>query len=136
SSSSASSAWSSVRPAGGRAAGPSELATIMLYLIIGIIASGSDFTSLAEAPLYLVAGIIVLLVHIVIMLIYAKLTKTELFSIAVASTANIGGIASAPVVAGAFNRQLVPVGVLFALIGAFAGTFLGLWTAQIMSGIG
>ena len=120
----------------GRAAGSSELATIMLYLIIGIIASGSDFTSLAEAPLYLVAGIIVLLVHIVIMLIYAKLTKTELFSIAVASTANIGGIASAPVVAGAFNRQLVPVGVLFALIGAFAGTFLGLWTAQIMSGIG
>src|SRR5699024_1521283 len=56
----------------GRAAGSSELATVMLYLIIGIIASGSDFTSLAEAPLYLVAGIIVLLVHIVIMLIYAK----------------------------------------------------------------
>nr|WP_209044111.1 DUF819 family protein [Brevibacterium marinum] len=120
----------------GRAAGSSELATIMLYLIIGVIASGSDFTSLAEAPLYLVTGVIVLLVHIVIMLVYAKLTKTELFSIAVASTANIGGIASAPVVAGAFNRQLVPVGVLFALIGTFSGTFLGLWAAQLMSGIG
>ena len=88
----------------GKAAGSNELATILLYLIIGIIASGSDFTSLAEAPLYLVAGIIVLVVHIVIMLIYAKLSRTELFSIAVASTANIGGIASAPVVAGAFNR--------------------------------
>ncbi|MDN6530222.1 MAG: DUF819 family protein, partial [Brevibacterium sp.] len=120
----------------GRVAGSSQLATIMLYLIIGIIASGSDFTSLAEAPLYLVVGVIVLLVHIIIMLVYAKLTKTELFSIAVASTANIGGIASAPVVAGAFNRQLVPVGVLFALIGTFSGTFLGLWAAQIMSGIG
>lgn len=117
----------------GRAAGSSQLATIMLYLIIGIIASGSDFTSLAEAPLYLVAGLIVLFVHIVIMLIYAKLTKTELFSIAVSSTANIGGIASAPVVAGAFNKQLVPVGVLFALIGAFSGTFLGLLAAQLMS---
>ncbi|MDN5793760.1 MAG: DUF819 family protein, partial [Brevibacterium aurantiacum] len=120
----------------GRAAGSSQLATIMLYLIIGIIASGSDFTSLAEAPIYLVAGVIVLLVHIVIMLVYAKLTKTELFSIAVASTANIGGIASAPVVAGAFNRALVPVGVLFALIGTFSGTFLGLLGAQMMSGIG
>ena len=120
----------------GRSAGSNQLATIMLYLIIGIIASGSDFTSLAEAPIYLVAGVIVLLVHIVIMLVYAKLTKTELFSIAVASTANIGGIASAPVVAGAFNRQLVPVGVLFALIGTFSGTFLGLWSAQLMSGIG
>src|SRR5699024_12447413 len=99
----------------------SELATIMLYLIIGIIASGSDFTSLAEAPLYLVAGIIVLLVHIVIMLIYAKLTKTELFSIAVASTANIGGIASAPVGAGAVNRQPVPVRVPFGPLRAVAG---------------
>lgn len=119
----------------GRTAGSNELATILLYLIIGIIASGSDFTSLAEAPLYLVAGILVLLVHIAIMLIYAKLTRTELFSIAVASTANIGGIASAPVVAGAFNRQLVPVGVLFALMGTFLGTFLGLWSAQILSGL-
>ena len=119
----------------GKTAGSNELATILLYLIIGIIASGSDFTSLAEAPLYLVAGIIVLVVHIVIMLIYAKLSRTELFSIAVASTANIGGIASAPVVAGAFNRQLVPVGVLFALMGTFLGTFLGLWSAQILSGL-
>ncbi|WP_211978777.1 DUF819 family protein [Brevibacterium sp. W7.2] len=120
----------------GRVRGSSELATIMLYIIIGIIASGSDFTSLTQAPLYLVAGLIVIVVHAAIMLVYAKLTKTELFSIAVASTANIGGIASAPVVAGAFNRQLVPVGVLFALMGTFLGTFLGLASAQIMSGLG
>ncbi len=120
----------------GRVRGSSELATIMLYVIIGIIASGSDFTSLTQAPLYLVAGLIVIVVHAAIMLVYAKLTKTELFSIAVASTANIGGIASAPVVAGAFNRQLVPVGVLFALMGTFLGTFLGLASAQIMSGLG
>lgn len=117
----------------GQTAGSSEVAMVMLYLIIGIIASGSDFTSLTEAPLYLLAGIIVLAVHVTIMVIYAKLTRTELFSLAVASTANIGGVASAPVVASAFNRQLVPVGVLFALVGAFAGTFLGLMTAQILS---
>lgn len=117
----------------GKTAGSSEVAMVMLYLIIGIIASGSDFTSLTEAPLYLLAGIIVLLVHVVIMVIYAKLTRTELFSLAVASTANIGGVASAPVVASAFNRQLVPVGVLFALLGAFAGTFIGLTAAQIMA---
>lgn len=120
----------------GRIRGSSELATMMLYIIIGIIASGSDFTSLTQAPLYLVAGLIVIVVHAAIMLVYAKLTKTELFSIAVASTANIGGIASAPVVAGAFNRQLVPVGVLFALMGTFLGTFLGLASAQIMSALG
>lgn len=117
----------------GAVAGSSEVATVMLYLIIGIIASQSDFSSLAQAPLYLVAGVIVMIVHIVVMVVYAKLTRTELFSLAVASTANIGGIASAPVVASAFNRQLVPVGVLFALMGAFLGTFFGLITAQVLA---
>ncbi|WP_067599301.1 DUF819 family protein [Nocardiopsis listeri] len=117
----------------GKAAGSTELAMVMLYVIIGIIASGSDFTSLAQAPVYLAVGIVVLLVHLTIMVLYAKLTRTELFSLAVASTANIGGVASAPVVAGAFNRQLVPVGVLYALIGSFIGTFIGLAVAQILS---
>lgn len=117
----------------GKTAGSSELAVVMLYVIIGIIASGSDFSSLTDAPLYLLAGVVVLLVHIGIMVTYAKLTRTELFSLAVASTANIGGVASAPVVASAFNRQLVPVGVLFSLLGAFAGTFLGLTSAQLLS---
>lgn len=117
----------------GKTAGSSQLATVMLYVIIGIIASGSDFTSLTEAPLYLVAGMVVLVVHLAVMAVYAKLARAELFSLAVASTANIGGVASAPVVAGAFNRQLVPVGVLFALIGSLMGTFLGLATVQILS---
>lgn len=117
----------------GKTAGSSELAVIMLYVVIGIIASGSDFTSLTQAPIYLVAGAVVLVVHLVVMVGYAKLTRTELFSLAVASTANIGGVASAPTVASAYNRQLVPVGVLFALIGAFLGTFIGLTTAQILA---
>lgn len=105
----------------------------MLFVVIGQIASGSDFSALTQAPLYLLIGVLVLLIHIIIMLIYAKIAKVELFSLAVASTANIGGVASAPVVAAAYNRQLVPVGVLMALIGSFAGTFLGLAAAQIMS---
>lgn len=117
----------------GKTAGSSEVASIMLFVIIGIIASGSDFTSLTAAPLYLLAGVVVLVVHLGIMTVYAKTTRTELFSLAVASTANIGGVASAPVVAGAFSRQLVPVGVLFALMGAFLGTFVGLLVSQILS---
>lgn len=119
----------------GKTAGSSELAVVMLYVIIGIIASDSDFSSLTEAPLYLVAGAVVLLVHLGIMAAYAKLARVELFSLAVASTANVGGIASAPVVASAFNRQLVPVGVLFALIGSFIGTFTGLMTVQVLSAL-
>lgn len=116
----------------GKAAGSTEVALVMLYMIIGIIASGSDFTSLVQAPSFLLVGACIVVTHGVLMLLYAKLTKTDLFSIAVASTAHIGGVASAPVVAGAFSRQLVPVGVLFALIGAALGTVDGLLVAQIL----
>ncbi|WP_114853397.1 DUF819 domain-containing protein [Brachybacterium sp. YJGR34] len=119
----------------GRTAGSSEVATLMLFVIIGQIASGSDFSALTQAPLYLLIGVLVLAIHAAIMVIYAKIAKVELFSLAVASTANIGGIASAPVVASAFNRQLVPIGVLFALIGAFAGTFVGLAASQVMAAL-
>ncbi|WP_291793134.1 DUF819 family protein [Brevibacterium sp.] len=119
----------------GRTAGASEVATLMLFVVIGQIASGSDFSALTEAPLYLLVGALVVLIHGAILVLYAKLTRTELFSLAVASTANIGGIASAPVVAGAFNRQLVPVGVLFALMGSFLGTFVGLAAAQLIAAL-
>ncbi|WP_017609468.1 DUF819 family protein [Nocardiopsis xinjiangensis] len=119
----------------GKTAGSTEIALVMLYVIIGIIASGSDFTSLTQAPIYLAIGIVVLIVHLAIMVVYAKLTRTELFSLAVASTANLGGVASAPVVAGAFDRQLVPVGVLYALMGSFLGTFIGLTVAQLLSAV-
>lgn len=120
----------------GKMPGASEVSHIMLYIIIGIIAAGSDFSSLVEAPLYLLAGFVVVTVHLLLMVLYAKLTRTELFSLAVASTANIGGVASAPVVASAYSQQLVPVGVLYALIGAFAGTFFGLATGQVLSMLG
>jgi uncharacterized membrane protein len=117
----------------GRTAGSGEVATLMLFVVIGQIASGSDFSAITQAPVYLLMGALVLLFHAAVMVLYAKLTRTELFSLAVASTANVGGIASAPVVAAAFNKQLVPVGVLYALIGSFMGTFVGLAAAQIMS---
>lgn len=117
----------------GRTAGATEVGTLMLFLVIGQIASGSDFSAFTQAPLYLVAGFLVLLFHAAFMIVYAKLTRTELFSVAVASTANIGGIASAPVVAAAYDKRLVPVGVLYALIGSFLGTFVGLGAAQLMS---
>ena len=119
----------------GRTAGSSEVATLMLFVVIGQIASGSDFSAITQAPIYLLMGAIVLAFHAAVMVVYAKLTRTELFSLAVASTANVGGIASAPVVAAAFNKQLVPVGVLYALIGSFMGTFVGLAVAQLMSAL-
>ncbi|MGO3506641.1 MAG: DUF819 family protein, partial [Brachybacterium tyrofermentans] len=74
----------------GETAGSSEVAGLMLFVVIGQIASGSDFSALTQAPIYLLMGLLVLIIHAAIMVVYAKLTKTELFSLAVASTANIG----------------------------------------------
>lgn len=117
----------------GKTAGSNQVASLMLYMVIGNIAAGSDFSAIAEAPLYLLIGALVLVFHAIVMLVYAKLTKTDLFTVAVASAGNMGGPASAPVVAGAYSQQLIPVGVLFALIGAFLGTFIGLGAGQVMS---
>jgi uncharacterized membrane protein len=103
--------------------------SILIVSLLGLV------VAITLAPVYLLMGALVLLFHAAVMVLYAKLTRTELFSLAVASTANVGGIASAPVVAAAFNKQLVPVGVLYALIGSFMGTFVGLAAAQIMSAL-
>ena len=68
----------------------------------------------------------------VLFLAIAKALKLDMFTCGVASLANIGGTASAPVLAGTYSGSLVPVGVLMALIGYAVGTPLALVTAQIM----
>lgn len=108
------------------------LANIMLYLIIALIASRANFTELSQAPLYIFAGFIIILIHASIMIVFAKLFKLDLFSLGVASLANIGGVASAPILAGAYNKALIPIGVLMAMMGYIVGTFMGLGVSQIL----
>jgi len=108
------------------------LANIMLYLIVALIASRANFAELSQAPLYIVAGFMIILIHASIMIIFAKLFKLDLFSLGVASLANIGGVASAPILAGAYNKALIPIGVLMAMMGYIVGTFMGLGVAQVL----
>ena len=82
------------------------------------------------------AGLIVIVIHILIMVIFAKLLKLDIFTCAVASLANIGGTATAPVLAGSYNSALVPVGIIMALLGYIVGTGGGLIAAQLMSMFG
>ena len=117
----------------GRMAGSSELANVMLYAIIGLIASRADLAGLGAAPLYVVAGLMVLLVHGLAMVAAAKLFKLDLFSLGVASLANIGGVASAPILAAAYSRALIPIGVLMAMLGYIIGTGGGLLVGKILS---
>ena len=108
------------------------LANIMLYLIVALIASRANFSELTEAPLYILAGFMIILIHATIMTLFAKLFKLDLFSLGVASLANIGGVASAPILAGAYHKALIPIGVLMAMMGYIVGTFIGLGVAQVL----
>jgi len=116
----------------GKEASAQPLANIMLYLIVALIASRANFAELTQAPLYIFAGFIIIAIHASIMVIFAKLFKLDLFSLGVASLANIGGVASAPILAGAYNKALIPIGVLMAMMGYIVGTFMGLGVSQVL----
>ena len=115
--------------------GSSELANIMLYLIVALIASRANFAELTEAPLYIFAGFVIIAIHVTIMVIFAKLFKLDLFSLGVASLANIGGVASAPILASAYSKALIPIGVLMAMMGYILGTFGGLMVGKVLAGM-
>jgi uncharacterized membrane protein len=112
--------------------GGSELGHMMLYLIVALIASRANFSELTEAPLYIIAGFIIITIHVSIMILFAKLFKLDLFSLGVASLANIGGVASAPILASAYSKALIPIGVLMAMMGYIVGTFGGLMVGKIL----
>ncbi|MGN0182791.1 MAG: DUF819 domain-containing protein [Candidatus Ornithomonoglobus sp.] len=120
----------------GRLKGTEEISNVLLYIVIALIASRADLGAMANAHLWLLAGLIILVFHIVIMLILAKLLKLDIFTCAVASLANIGGTATAPVLAGAYSGALVPVGIIMALLGYVIGTGGGLIAARLMSMFG
>ncbi len=116
----------------GKMSGSSELNSLMLYTVISLMASRAGIQDLLEAPMWVAAGAVVMVIHIVLYLLLARLFHFDLFTCGVASLANIGGTASAPILAGAFNPALIPAGVLMGLFGTVTGTFLGMITGNIM----
>lgn len=72
-------------------------------------------------------------VHALIMALIAKVFKLDLFTCGIASLANVGGVASAPILAAAYSEALIPIGVLMAMMGYIVGTGGGLIVAKIMS---
>jgi len=112
--------------------GASQLGTAMLYLIVALIASRADFAELTEAPVYIAAGFVIIAIHVAIMVLFAKYFKLDLFSLGVASLANIGGVASAPILASAYSKALIPIGVLMAMMGYILGTFGGLMVGKVL----
>ena len=112
--------------------GASKIGTVYLYILIASIGLHMDVSKIIESPKFFVLGGIWMLVHASLMLGMAKLIKAPLFFMAVGSQANVGGAASAPVVASAFHPALAPVGVLLAVFGYLLGTFAAVLCGTIL----
>lgn len=120
----------------GRLKGTEEISNVLLYIVVAMIASRADMKGIGNAPVWLLCGILILLIHVAVMVILAKLLRIDLFTCCVASLANIGGTATAPVLAGTYSSALVPVGIIMALLGYVVGTGGGLIVARLMSFFG
>ncbi|MFY0654761.1 MAG: DUF819 family protein [Cyclobacteriaceae bacterium] len=105
-------------------AGASKIGSVIIYLLVATIGMKMNVLAIFESPGLFLVGIVWMLVHITLLLIVAKIIKAPFFFIAVGSQANVGGAASAPVVASAFHPSLAPVGVLLAVLGYALGTYM------------
>ena len=111
--------------------GASEIGSLFLYFLIATIGMNMNLKALFTNPALLLIALVWILIHVVVMLVVAKIIRAPYFFIAVGSQANIGGPASAPIVAAAFNKYLAPVGVLLAVLGYAVGTY-----AAFLCGLG
>jgi uncharacterized membrane protein len=115
--------------------GASDLGSVFLYFLVATIGMSMDLKAILDNPKIFLVGFIWMATHITILLIVAKIIKAPFFFVAVGSQANIGGAASAPIVAAAFNKYLAPVGVLLAVLGYAVGTYGGYLTGLAMQAL-
>ncbi|ARD43277.1 DUF819 family protein [Colwellia sp. PAMC 21821] len=116
--------------------GASKVGSSFLYVLVATIGLHMDITQIVEAPKYMVIGLIWMAVHVILLFAVRKFIKAPVFYLAVGSKANIGGAASAPVIASAFHPSLAPVGVLLAVFGYALGTYMAWLCGQLLRIVG
>lgn len=116
--------------------GASKWGSVFIYVLVATIGMKMNIGEVFDNLGLFAIGIIWMLVHVTILLLTAKVIKAPFFFVAVGSQANIGGAASAPIVASAFSPSLAPVGVLMAVLGYALGTYGALICAQLMQLVG
>ena len=109
-----------------------ELSTVYLYAVVSLLASTASVVDLLTAPMWIVYGLFILVIHVVLMFVLSKIFHWDLCMVSTASLANIGGSASAPIVASAYNPSYAGIGVLMGVLGAAIGNFCGLGIGQIL----
>ncbi|HET9032495.1 MAG TPA: DUF819 family protein [Dokdonella sp.] len=113
--------------------GAAAIAGGLLVFIVAVLASQSNFEGIGRAPLYLICGLTILAIHAGLLLLAARVFHFDLHLCGIASLANIGGVAAAPILAAAYSRALVPAAILLALLGYVIGTGLGIAMASVLS---
>ena len=115
--------------------GASKWGSIFIYVLVATIGMKMNFKEIVEnAGLFLLGGVW-MLTHIVLLIVVAKLIRAPFFFVAVGSQANVGGAASAPVVASAFSPSLSAVGVIMAVMGYALGTYFAIVCAFLMQSV-
>lgn len=110
----------------------SKMGTVFIFLLVTIIGTKMDVFQIFDQPMLFMVGIVWMLVHTILLFIVGRAIRAPFFFIAVGSKANVGGAASAPVVAAAFHPALAPVGVLLAVLGYALGTYGAILCAEMM----
>ena len=116
-----------------RLPGAGKISGTLLVAVVAVLASQSNFEGMGRAPLYLLCGVCIIGIQAVLLALFAKLFRFDLYLCGISSLAHIGGVAATPVLAATYARPLVPVGVLLALLGYILGTGFGLLVASVLS---
>lgn len=116
----------------GKLGGGDEVSSTMLYVIVALIGAEVNLSAITQAPMYLLSGVVILLIHGVLLLLLGRILKMNLHLCGIASIANIGSAPSAAVVAAAYDKNLMPIAIIMALIGSMVGSFVGLTVSEIL----
>ena len=116
----------------GRLPGSNEVSGMILYVIVALVGAEVSLGAISQAPIYILSGFIILLIHGTILLVIARLLRINILLAGIASIANVGSAPSAAVVGAAFGPKFAPVGIIMALIGSMNGSFIGLTVAEIL----
>ena len=116
--------------------GASHLGYTALYLLLAGIGARADLRAVLDAPVYLLAGAVWIAIHVAVLLIAARIVRAPLFFVATGSMANIGGAASAPVVAGVYHPAMAPIGLLMAVAGYILGIYAAILCAGLLAWVG
>lgn len=113
-------------------AGASKIGSVFIYILVASIGMKMDLTMIFDNVGLIFIGLIWMFIHAILLILVAKLIRAPYFFLAVGSQANVGGAASAPIVASAFHPSLATVGVLLAVVGYAVGTVGAIFCAELM----